>query len=122
MEAERYKGEVRIAAMASPILCIAPQANANQVADLFMPLLRQEIRDQFGVMQGALQQRFVVMQAALREQLDDSRNETQQQFRIFQFNMGAMAFNSSVMILEAPIRALQKNAGKYPGSISRDSR
>ena len=103
MESKCDIPEVRIAAMASPQLRIAPQANANQIADLLMPLLLQEIREQFGA-----------MQAELLGQLDAFRHETQQQFRILQYNMAALAFNSSALNPEAPIRPLMNDAALLP--------
>ena len=132
VEAERYVGEVQIASIVRPLLRIAPRANANEVVALMTPLIEQRFealtqamqqrfevmqgaqQQRFEVIQGALQQRFEVMQADLRGQLDASRNETQQQFRILQYNMAALAFNSSALHPEAPIRALQNNAGIIP--------
>ena len=143
VEAERYVAEVQIASIVRPLLRIAPRANANEVVALMTPLIEQRFealtqamqqrfevmqgalqqrfevmqgaqQQRFEVIQGALQQRFEVMQADLRGQLDASRNETQQQFRILQYNMAALAFNSSALHPEAPIRALQNNAGIIP--------
>ena len=121
VEAERYVGEVQIASIVRPLLRIAPRANANEVVALMTPLIEQRfealtqaMQQRFEVMQGALQQRFEVMEADLRGQLDASRNETQQQFRILQYNLAALAFNSSALHPEAPIRALQNNAGIIP--------
>ena len=125
VEAERYVAEVQTASIVRPILRIAPQANANEVIALMTPLMDQRfealtqamqgaVQQRFEVMQGALQQRFEVMQAELRGQLDASRNETRLQFRILQYNMAALAFNSSALLPEVPIQALQNNAGNIP--------
>ena len=111
MESKCNISDVQIAAMASPPMRIFPQANANQVADLLMPLLRQEIREQFGAMLAELRG---AMQAELREQFDAFRHETQQQFRILQHNMAALAFNSSAVYPEAPIRPLMNDAALLP--------
>ena len=129
-EAKRYKAEVQTAALVRPLLRVISQANGNEGDGGILPLLHQDIQQlrQATQQQGqamelinqqlqAMEQQQQAMQQqlqAMQQQLQDMEQRSGQQFDNLQFNMGALAYNSSAMIPQAPIRPLKNNAGNIP--------
>ena len=118
--AKRYKMEVQAAALVRPILRIIPQANGNEGDGLILQQLRQEIQLLQRASQQQLEaiqlvnQQLQAMQRRSERQLQDMQLRSEQQFETLQFNMGALAFNSSALLPQVPIRPLKNNAGRIP--------
>ena len=111
VESKRYEAEVRIAAMAPPLLRNAPRENANDVIAQMMPLLRQQFQEILAPMQQQLngvQQQLNGVQPQLNV-MQPQLNHIQRQLRISQYNLEAVSFNSSAFKNEAAIRASMNN-------------
>ena len=123
-EAKRFKKGVEVAALAHPLSRVTPRANAEEVARLLRPLMREE----FNVLQQQLQREMQAMRRELQREMQAMRRKLQRemqrqvqliqlQLRILEVNSGAIAFNSSANIPQAPIRPLMNDEGNAPAEF-----
>ena len=167
-EAKRFKKGVEVAALTHPLSRVTPRANAEEVARLLRPLMREE----FNVLQQQLQREMQAMRRQLQREMQAMRRELQRemqamrrqlqreiqamrrqlqrempamrrklqremqamrrqlqremqrqvqliqlQLSILEVNSGAIAFNSSANIPQAPIRPLMNDEGNAPAEF-----
>ena len=112
-EAKRFKKGVEVAALAHPLSRVTPRANAEEVARLLRPLMREE----FNVLQQQLQREMQAMRRELQREMQRQVQPIQLQLRILEVNSGAIAFNSSANIPQAPIRPLMNDEGNAPAEF-----
>ena len=123
-EAKRFKKGVEVAALAHPLSRVTPRANAEEVARLLRPLMREE----FNVLQQQLQREMQAMRRELQREMQAMRRQLQRemqrqvqliqpQLSILEVNSGAIAFNSSANIPQAPIRPLMNDEGNAPAEF-----
>ena len=103
-EAKRFKAEAQASALVPPLLRIIQPANGNGGGGV--ALVRQDVQQ----LQRIVEQQF----ERVNQQLQNMERRSERQFENLQFNMGALACNSSALIPQAPIRPLKNNDGNIP--------